>query len=671
MITVEQNKSILNIYHNDQLIIRHSDSNPAFYLGFGQAEIENYRGNYKITDNIDSKIPLIDFQYHDDKITFSYHEFILEVKLSEINGRLVANLKTNKEFNRFWMRIFATAEEKVYGCGEQASYFNLRHRDFPLWTSEPGVGRDKKTLTTYYADLHDRAGGDYYTTYYPEPTYVSTRRYWLHVDSNAYAIFNFKNLAYHELFFWEVPKSFVISFQKDYKKILKDLTTYTKRPPKLPEFLHDGIILGVQGGLDMVLSYLDKAKLHGVKVSGLWCQDWAGHNYTSFGKRLYWNWKLDDSLYPDLKNVIKKLEKDNVAFLTYICPFLLENETLFNEAKEHEYLVLNHQGQVYKEDFGEFYCGIVDLTNPKAFDWYKSIIKNNIIALGIKGWMADFGEYLPVDSVLYNKVDAKLMHNAWPVLWARCNYEAVKETGNIGKVFYFMRAGGHGSQQYSTCMWAGDQSVNWDLHDGIASVIPSALSAGIIGNPFTHSDIGGYTSLHGNYRSKELFERWLEMSVFSSFMRTHEGNRPSTNFQFYQDGNTLDLMARMTSIKVELKPYIEHLVDEAVHFGYPMQRPIFMHYPNDLKTYDLQYEYLFGSDLMVKPVVEANQSTQEVYLPDDQWIHLWTGTQYQGKQVVSVECPIGYPPVFYRKNSKFKVLFDSIKQQYCKEKEGL
>jgi sulfoquinovosidase len=670
MIRIEQKEHYIKIYHNEKLIICHTDSNPAFYLGSGSANIENYRGNYKITDHIESRIPLTDFNYQDDEIIFSHHMLSLSLNFSEVDDRLVIDFKSNQAVNRFWIRLFATPEEKVYGCGEQASYFNLRHRDFPLWTSEPGVGRDKKTLTTFYADLYDKAGGDYYTTYYPEPTFVSTRKYWLHVDSSAYAVFDFKNPNFHELFFWEVPKSMIISYQEDYQEIIKDLTTFTKRPPKLPEYLHDGIILGVQGGLKQVMSYLTLAEEQGVKVSGLWCQDWAGHNYTSFGKRLYWNWKLNEDLYPNLKQVIKDLEKRNVSFLTYICPFLLENESIFNEAKELDYLVLNQEGNEYIEDFGEFYCGIVDLTNPKAFDWYKSVIKNNIIALGIKGWMADFGEYLPVDCVLHNGIDAKKMHNAWPVLWAKCNYEAVKETQNLGKIFYFMRAGGHGSQRYSTSMWAGDQSVNWETHDGIASVIPSALSTGIIGNPYTHSDIGGYTSLHGNIRTKELFERWLEMNVFSSYMRTHEGNRPFENFQFYQDEDTLKLMARMTSIKVALKPYMLHLVDEATDYGYPLQRPIFMHYPNDLKTYDLQYEYLFGSDVMIKPVVKPGQVSQDVYLPDDQWIHLWTGKSYIGNQTVSVSCPIGYPPVFYRKDSKFRKLFESITYEYSNKGES-
>jgi alpha-glucosidase len=337
---------------------------------------------------------------------------------------------------------------------------------------------------------------------------------------------------------------------------------------------------------------------------------------------------------------------------------------LFNEAREQGFLALTEDRETYLVDFGEFDCGIVDLTNPKAFDWYKNKIKTNIIDLGIKGWMADFGEYLPIDCILFNGKDAKVMHNEWPILWAKCNYEAVRESNKLGEVFYFMRAGAHGSQHFATSLWNGDQSVNWEKFDGIPSVIPSSLSTGIIGNPYTHSDIGGYTSLHGNIRTKELFDRWLEMSVFTSYMRTHEGNRPDENFQYYQDEDTLKLMARMTSIRVDLKPYIKEVIKEGAELGYPVQRPYFMHYENDELAHNLQYEYLFGSELLVKPIVEQGKTVQRVYLPDDKWVHLWSGVEFVGKQITEIECPIGYPPVFYRKDSRFKTLFESITNKY-------
>lgn len=664
MIKFLETKEGVSVLYNDEIIISHQTKHPAFFLGYGIETIESYRGNYAFDDYIEERIGLEHYRIQNESITFYHHDIELNLTFFEANNRMIFKMNASEGYNRFWMRLYATPEEKIYGCGEQASYFNLRKRNYPLWTSEPGVGRDKQTLTTFYADLKDKAGGDYYTTYYPEPTFISTRKYWIHVDSFAYAAFNFKYDHFHELFFWETPKSVILSFKNTYLDLIEDFTDYTGRVPELPEFLLDGIVLGVQGGLNQVLTYLKQAQDANVKVSGLWCQDWAGHNYTSFGKRLYWNWVLNENDYPNLKEEIKKLDQEHIAFLTYICPFLLENETLFNEAKANGYLAFNKEGDVYKEDFGEFYCGIVDLTNPNAFNWYKDVIKHNIIDLGIRGWMADFGEYLPVDCVLHNGVDAKLMHNEWPVLWAKCNYQAVEESNKLGEVFYFMRAGAHGSQHYATSLWAGDQSVNWELHDGIGSVIPSALSTGMIGNPFTHSDIGGYTSLHGNIRTKELFDRWLEMNVFTSYMRTHEGNRPTQNFQFYHNRDTLKLMSRMTGIRLDLKPYIQGLIAEGSKKGYPVQRPIFLHYEDDPYLYDLQYEYLFGPDLLVKPVINQGQLTQDVYLPDDQWVHLWTGTAFDGKQTVTVDCPIGYPPVFYRKQSKYKTLFETITDRY-------
>src|SRR5690606_23826472 len=107
----------------------------------------------------------------------------------------------------------------------------------------------------------------------------------------------------------------------------------------------------------------------------------------------------------------------------------------------NNYLALNEAGETYLVDFGEFDCGVVDFTNPDATTWYKSVIKENMLDFGLDGWMADFGEYLPTDVVLSNGVSAKLMHNAWPVLWGQVNYEAMEEAGKLGEAVFFMRAG--------------------------------------------------------------------------------------------------------------------------------------------------------------------------------------------------------------------------------------
>ena len=169
----------------------------------------------------------------------------------------------------------------------------------------------------------------------------------------------------------------------------------------------------------------------------------------------------------------------------------------------------------------------------------------NSINIGIDGWMADFGEYLPTDDlVLANGVSPMIEHNHWPALWAKCNYDAVTESGKLGEIVYFMRAGATGSQKYCTLLWNGDQSVDFSRHDGLCTTICGTLGAGMIGCGLNHSDIGGYTSLFGNVRDKELFLRWAESAVFTPVMRTHEGNRPDDCFQYYDDADCMKELAR-------------------------------------------------------------------------------------------------------------------------------
>ena len=310
-------------------------------------------------------------------------------------------------------------------------------------------------------------------------------------------------------------------------------------------------------------------------------------------------------------------------------------------------------------DFGEFDCGVVDFTNPDAYEWFKGMIKKNLIDFGLSGWMADFGEYLPTDVSLFNGESAMVEHNHWPVLWAKCNYEALEETGKLSELVYFMRAGGTGSQRYCPLLWAGDQCVDFSIHDGLASVICAALSAAVMGNGLHHSDIGGYTSLYENVRTKEVFLRWAEMTAFTPVMRTHEGNRPDTNFQYYDDEDTMREFARLTRIHVALTPYLKDLVEENAVRGIPVQRPLFFHYENDPQTYQIQTEYLLGEDLLVAPVYLSGKDEWEAYLPEDEWVHLWSGREYR-KGKIKVAAKMGEIPVFYRKASRYRTLFENI-----------
>lgn len=654
------------LFYHDLPLLRETAASPIAFIGRGDADVAMYQGNFEISDNMQAKLPLTlsNHAINENEIilTLGFQgEAYLELTcFLDASDRLVIKPKLLKAgWNRFWIRLTADQHEHVYGCGEQLSHLDLRGRHFPLWTSEPGVGRNKHTLTTFQAD-QTHSGGDYYTTNYPAPTFISTRMYYCHVASYDYADFDFRNDDFHELQFWGLPLSLTFDTASTFPELITKLTGLVGRTTGLPDWTNNGLILGVQGGTKRVSEIADQLKENDVALSGIWAQDWEGIRMTSFGKRLYWDWKADDKLYPNLTTSIKHWQDQGIEFLGYINPYIANDTQLFADVKDLGYFAKNKDGEIYLVDFGEFLCGVVDFTNPDAFTWYKELIKKRLISTGMKGWMADFGEYLPTDVVLYDHSDPMVMHNKWPVLWAQCNYEAVKESGLQDEIMYFMRAGGTGSQKYAPVLWAGNQSVNWSLDDGLAATIPAALSAGLTGNSISHSDIGGYTSLYGNIRSRELFMRWAEMAAFTPVMRTHEGNRPDQNFQVYDDYDASVHLAHATQTFKALTPYRKTVVAEAVNQGLPAQRPLFMHYPDDDGTYDIQYEYLLGRDLLVAPVYRPGKQAWSTYLPKDNWIHLWTGEHFTGGDTVEVQAPLGQMPVFYRADSAFASLFEKI-----------
>ena len=82
-------------------------------------------------------------------------------------------------------------------------------------------------------------------------------------------------------------------------------------------------------------------------------------------------------------------------------------------------MVRNASGSPYIQTSASkaFSFGSLDVTNPKAVDWFANVIRCNMIfdraancpsgsipknaTVGVFGWMSDFGEYLPLDAVLY------------------------------------------------------------------------------------------------------------------------------------------------------------------------------------------------------------------------------------------------------------------------------
>ncbi len=666
-------RDALTLSADGRVLLTHTEDEPCCFVGSGTSVVKTRKGHADLRDDLEERIALraASVRRHEsiDYIDFAVTKdgpavVTIEVRPHETGVHLRIQCHDSR-MNRFWWRVPAEKGEYVWGCGEQFSYFNLRGRHFPLWTSEPGVGRDKSTHITWQAEIAGAGGGgDYYKTNYPQPTFVSSRRYALHAETTAYADFDFRREQYHELQFWAVPETLEFTLADDFATLVERLSTRFGRQPKLPEWLQKGVVLGLKNGRRHADNVLALAQEHGVRVSALWCEDWAGVRKTAFGTRLFWDWRWNEERYPDHARWIEGLRGAGIRFMGYANPYLCADGRLFKEAEELGLLVRDRSGAAQLVDFGEFMCATVDFTNPEAAAWFgQRVLVREMLEQGHDGWMADFGEYLPVDARLASGADPMLAHNAFPTQWAQVNARAVESVQRTGDVVFFMRSGYTGVQASCPMLWAGDQSVDFSRHDGLQTVICAALSAGLLGNAYHHSDIGGYTSLFGNTRTPELFQRWTEMAAFTPMMRTHEGNRPEQNFQFYQDVEVLKHFARMTRLHVALAPYVRELVEEATTRGLPLQRPLFLHHEDDAVTYDIQDQYLYGSSLLVAPVHTADVRTWHPYLPSGaRWIHLWSGEVFEGGRRVEIGAELGEPPVFVRQGSDWQDFLLSLPQ---------
>lgn len=664
MLTVKTDANSFILTLDGREIIRHTPEEPALFLGRGEETIRMYRGNFDISDNVSERIALRLRGMEGDTAVFTTPvksgEYRLTVTERDGTVRLTGRAEGGS-FNRLWLRFCARADEHVTGGGEQFSYLDLRGRLFPIWTREQGVGRNKLTEITRLADESDGGGGDYHTTFFPQPTFLSSRLWFAHLENYEYCELDFRDENYHEIALWATELSLVLGAGESFRELVGKLSALLGRQPMLPDWAMRGIWLGAQGGTERVTELLERCRAGGMDVSAVWIQDWEGKRITSFGKRLQWDWRWNREMYPGLDGVIAA--DPDTRWMGYINPYLVEGGVLFAEAKEKGYFVKNAAGEDYLFDFGEYDCGVVDLTMPAAFAWYKNVIKNNLIGLGFRGWMADFGEYLPADAICFGG-GGMLEHNAWPMLWAKCNREAVEEAGLLGDCVFYMRAGAAGSQKYSTLTWAGDQCVDWSDDDGLPSVITAALTAGMSGFGLHCSDAGGYTTLFGLRRSEELLLRWLEFACFTPVMRTHEGNRPDDNVQLYSSEAIIKKAARLTKLHTALLPYMKECVRMNTETGVPVMRPLFFDAPEDARAWEREnYSYFLGEELLVAPVVKPGESERALRLPAGDWVHLWSGREYGAGESV-VPAPMGFPPVFFRRGCAHEALFRSLAEKF-------
>lgn len=620
-----------------------------------------------------------------DTSTTGYELRVTREAQSQLSLELVSN---DDRFNRVSLRPASGAGERCYGFGVQYNHLDCKGQVIPILTQEKGVAREHPVLKPLVEANVEGASGSEVSTYAPMPYYGSTDGHATFLENTVLSIFDLSADERNVIRAYTNSLMARVAYGATPLDRVEQYTEYSGRMRALPEWIHEGAIVGLQGGTEFVREVWEELEARDTPVSAFWLQDWVGTRTTSFGDQLWWNWELDEEHYPGWDDLLADFDAAGVDVLGYVNPYLADvsekenvDRNLFAEAAANGYLVENRDGDPYMLPITDFSVGIVDLTNPDAVRWYKAVIEDHVIDNGFRGWMADFGEGLPFDAQLHDG-DAERFHNRYPVEWAKLNREVI-DARNGDEVF-FTRAGFTQSPAYSTLFWTGDHLVTWDDYDGFPTGIRGLLSSGMSGISITHNDAGGYTALTesnlldsregvGWSRSEELLKRWLEAAAFTAVYRTHEGNQPWANAQIYDSDELLDHFARFAKIYQSLTFYREQLFETAERRGWPVVRPLFAHYPDDSDAHEVESAFMLGEEFIVAPALEPNTSdgmvfpevdqpvvARQVYLPAGRWQHLWTDDTYDTRpdgESVLVVTPEGEPPVFHHPDSDVAARF--------------
>ena len=663
MLRFKETQNGVELLRNGEPVYELNVGSKPVCVGFGKNEYKMSHGSFKIKETASRPLPvkLNSVELIDGQVIANANEgkFVLTVSR---DCHLDVKVDGFTKYNRLYIKLPAEKSEHIYGTGEIFSEFDLRGKKVNCFVAEHinalQVGKKLIKQIFGFRDSQRKQKFSNYETYYAQPTFLSSEKYYFHSFATARSEFDFRESDRHLITIDEVA-DFCIGFGDTFEDVISDLSLTLGRQPVLPDWVYNGEILGVQGGTEIMMNKVENALNHNMAVAGVWIQDWEGRRVTAVGKQLFWNWEHDEELYPELPSKISELNEKGIKVLGYCNTFLAVEKPLYKEASEKGYCVKNKEGKDYYVTITTFPAAIVDLTNPEACRWLKDIIKKNMIDFGFSGWMADFGEYLPTDAVLFSGEDAELVHNTWPARWAKLNREAVEEAGKSGEIMFFTRAGYSETPKYSTMMWNGDNHVDFSIDFGLPSVIPAMLSLTCCGFGLSHSDVGGYTTFFNLKRSEELFMRWCEMNAFSPLLRGHEGLNPDLNAQFDASDNVLSHGRKFSNIYKSLKPYLQDAVKYNSENGVGVVRPLFFYYDEE-KAYKECYEYLLGRDILVSPVIRPKANSKKVYLPNDTWVHLWSGKEYKGGEY-EISAPVGEIPVFIRKDSTFKDEFLNLK----------
>jgi alpha-glucosidase (family GH31 glycosyl hydrolase) len=276
---------------------------------------------------------------------------------------------------------------------------------------------------------------------------------------------------------------------------------------------------------------------------------------------------------------------------------------------------------------------LFDLNNSKFVRAYFDLVHRPLEKQGVDFWWVDWQQG--------NHVTNSGLSPRWNLNYL--HYQHAERSTD--EPLILSRYAGPGSHRFPVG-FSGDTIISWK---SLAFQPYFTATASNIGFGWWSHDIGGHME---GYHDPELLLRWLQFGVFSPINRMHSSSNPFNSkapwgfCEPYQSS-----MIHALQLRHQLIPYLYTMNVNHHNFGLPLILPMYYHQPDCESAYEVPNQYLFGSELMVAPLItkldEQIQLTgTEVWFPEGVWFDFFKGHRYHGETKLRVFRTLAEIPVF-------------------------
>ena len=415
-----------------------------------------------------------------------------------------------------------------------------------------------------------------------------------------------------------------------------------------------GVLYGGYTNQEQSINRIKKIQEHDYPIDAYWIDSW----FWSFddggrGPDKYIDFVADTTAYPDREAMWDFMEQNNIkgGFWVWDAIQKTGNEEAFKDFKERGYfrnVYMNtnpwhnngtrmarfQEGDDEEEDEGTP-TGNIDFKNPDAVNYFKQRMKH----------FFDEG----ADFIKLDRTDA--------IHVCEVMFEMSQDFGSEteGRGFILSHSGGTDRPEFKKypAKWTDDTRSDWTVEsptkefsswvpnvafkENIAMYTDPEKSTSTI--PFLTNDTGGFDMGKTDEVDEELYNRWVQFSMFGQITSVFsQPENPTSNMAYNYSERADTLFRHYAHLRMKLFPYLYTYAHNTRLKSEPMIRK----FPEHI------YQYKLGEEFLVAPVYKQGATTREVHFPEGAWINYWTGEKIDGGQTLTMDAPINRIPVFVK-----------------------